>query len=283
MADAGSHAYEFLDCGAGRRLERFSDQLVIRPAPAAFNPPALSRQTWERANLSFTPGKGWNGEAPGDWQVALGGALLRLRPAGGGQVGVFPEHASVCSLLEERLAARTHPNGSIKALNLFAHTGLATVRLAALAPVGEMVHADASKRAVSTARENAKASGLEKARIRWLVDDAVSLVKREARRGNRYGLILADPPSHGRDKKSGRDWNFQRDIVEFLELTAGLLEPSGLLCLTCHSGGWEAGEASGLMDRIPGLPPGRLTKKLTLASTAGGNSLDAGFAVLAFG
>ena len=61
-----------------------------------------------------------------------------------------------------------------------------------------MTHVDASKGMVGWAKENAAASGLADAPIRWLVDDCMKFVEREIRRGNKYDGIIMDPPSYGR-------------------------------------------------------------------------------------
>lgn len=294
--DASVRDYQFLDCGDGRRLERFAPLLVDRPAPAAKHNPGLPEDAWRRAALRFTAGKGWSGEAPEEWSIRLGGARMRLCPAARGQLGVFPEHETVCSALERRLAAGgAAPPGGLRVLNLFAHTGLATLRLAALPRVGEVTHVDASRRAVLAARENAALSGLARAGIRWLVDDALSFMAREARRGKRYHLILADPPSHGRDRKSGREWRFDRDLGELLDLASRLLEinpkeaasgtAGGCFCLSCHSEGWSVPRILSLADGIPSLAALRRAGAsasgcgLSLRSEAGGRALPAGCAV----
>ena len=274
--------YEFLDCGNGRRLERFSSHLVVRPAPAAAHAAALSRQLWEQANLVFEPRRGWQGQAPADWQVDINGAVLGLRLAGQGQVGVFPEHDMVCQLLAAKIASRAGAT-PFTALNLFSHTGLATLRLAALPRAGEIIHADASRSSVNQAKANAVASGLGDAPIRWFVDDALSLMAREIRRGRHYSVVLADPPSHGRDKKSGREWRFDRDIEELLNLASSLLDPeSGMFCLTFHSEGWDGDMIAKLMNTIPGFPRHRHIETLKLNSVQDGNPLFAGNVVLAY-
>mgnify|MGYP000158168455 FL=1 len=66
-------------------------------------------------------------------------------------------------------------------LNLFAYTGGAT--LAAAKAGAKVTHVDASKGMVTWGKENAVASGLEDAPIRWLVDDCVKFVEREIRPG----------------------------------------------------------------------------------------------------
>ena len=75
-------------------------------------------------------------------------------------------------------------------------------------PVLSVTHVDASKGMVTWAKENAVASGLGDAPIRWLVDDCVKFVEREIRRGNHYDAIIMDPPSYGRGPK-GEIWKIE--------------------------------------------------------------------------
>ena len=85
-----------------------------------------------------------------------------------------------------------------------------------------VTHVDASKGMVGWAKENAKASGLENAPIRWLVDDCVKFVEREIRRGNHYDGIIMDPPSYGRGPK-GEIWKIEDCIHPLVKLCAKLL------------------------------------------------------------
>ena len=120
------------------------------------------------------------------------------------------------------------PDRPVKVLNLFAYTGGAT--LAAAAAGAQVTHVDASKGMVGWARENAQASGLNQAPVRWLVDDCVKFVEREIRRGNQYDGIIMDPPSYGRGPK-GEIWKMEENIWSFLELTAQLLSRDALFFL----------------------------------------------------
>ena len=107
-----------------------------------------------------------------------------------------------------------------KYLNLFAYTGGAT--LAAAAAGAHVTHVDASKGMVNWAKENAAASGLSEAPIRWLVDDCVKFVEREIRRGNHYDAIIMDPPSYGRGPK-GEIWKIEDAIHPLVKLCVKLL------------------------------------------------------------
>jgi len=116
----------------------------------------------------------------------------------------------------------------VKVLNLFAYTGGATVSAAAAGAA--VTHVDASKGMVGWAKENAAASGLADAPIRWLVDDCMKFVEREIRRGNKYDGIIMDPPSYGRGPK-GEIWKIEDNIWDFVGLTAQLLSDDALFFL----------------------------------------------------
>ena len=113
-------------------------------------------------------------------------------------------------------------------LNLFAYTGGAT--LSAAKAGAAVTHVDASKGMVTWAKENAAASGLSEAPIRWLVDDCVKFVEREIRRGNKYDGIIMDPPSYGRGPK-GEIWKIEESIYPFVELASQILSDNPLFFL----------------------------------------------------
>jgi 23S rRNA (cytosine1962-C5)-methyltransferase len=99
-------------------------------------------------------------------------------------------------------------------LNLFGYTGIAT--LAAAHPGASVTHVDASKQSLDWAHENARLSGIPEDKIRWIPDDALAFVKREARRGAKYDGIILDPPAFGRGAK-GEVWKIEEDFPALLE------------------------------------------------------------------
>lgn len=102
--------------------------------------------------------------------------------------------------------------------------------LAAAKAGAHVTHVDASKGMVGWAKENAIASGLSDAPIRWLVDDCVKFVEREIRRGNTYDGIIMDPPSYGRGPK-GEIWKIEESIYPFIQLSTKLLSKDSLFFL----------------------------------------------------
>ena len=108
----------------------------------------------------------------------------------------------------------------------------------AFAAAGAKVcHLDASKGMVDWARENAALNHLEKAPIRWIVDDAIKFLRREVRREVRYEGILLDPPTFGRGAQ-GEVFKIEQDIVPLLELCQSVLSKTPrFVALSCHTPG----------------------------------------------
>ncbi len=178
---------------------------------------------------------------------------MELRATSSGGVGLYPEHAANLAWLEREVAAFLAANGRASVLNLFAHTGLAT--LAAARAGASVAHVDAARASVAWARRNASLNDLDDREIRWLVDDAQAFVEREGRRGRRYDGIVLDPPSsgHGRSGRGrGGRWTLQLDLPGLLAASARLLVDDGFVLLTAHSTGLEGSDlARQLGEALP--------------------------------
>jgi 23S rRNA (cytosine1962-C5)-methyltransferase len=234
--------YELVDAGDGRRLERFGERLVDRPAPAATEPAGLPA-VWRDADLRFDRHAGWTGPVE-PWQVAVEGLTLELRPTEAGQVGLFPEHRAFWPAFRRGLGDR--PGAEV--LNLFAATGAPTL---ALAREGARVtHVDAARSAVAWARRNAELSGLADRPVRWIVDEASAYVGRERRRGRRYRAVLLDPPTYGHG--AGRAWRLDDDLPNLVAACASLVESPGWLLVTVHTTGWDADRLAAMVGEVVG-------------------------------
>jgi 23S rRNA (cytosine1962-C5)-methyltransferase len=75
---------------------------------------------------------------------------------------------------------------------------------------------------VGWARDNMEASQLDN--IRWVVEDALTFVEREVRRGNVYHGIILDPPAYGRGP-NGEKWVLEDHINALIKGCAQLLHP----------------------------------------------------------
>ncbi|MGH2468085.1 MAG: class I SAM-dependent methyltransferase [Candidatus Limnocylindrales bacterium] len=248
--------YALLDAGDGRRLERFGAFVVDRPAPAAQGP-RRTPERWTETDARSERDADWVtlGPPPDPWEVRFGRLTFRLRLTASGQVGLFPEQAPNWDWIGERLRAASLGRRPA-VLNLFAYTGGAT--LAAAAAGAQVVHVDAVRSALAWARENAAASGLADAPIRWIPDDAVRFAEREVRRGHTYELVVLDPPSYGQGP-GGERWRLVERLPELLATCLRLLaqEPLGLL-LSAHTAGLSAGDlGAAVRAALAGLDPNR--------------------------
>ncbi len=259
----GESTYVLIDAGAGRRLERFGDRVVDRPAPAVADRPRRAADAeWIAANLRFDRERGWTGDDREPWPVRLDGLTLELRPTGAGQIGLFPEHTLAWPWLRERLA--THAGAEV--LHLFAYTGATTL---ALATAGARVtHVDASRPAVAWARRNAVLSGLDDRPIRWIVDDALTYVRREARRGRRYGGIVLDPPTFGHGP-AGTRWELDERLPELLAGCAAIADPDAFVLLTAHAAELLPGDLATAVERAFGIPAELESVEVELRATSG--------------
>jgi 23S rRNA (cytosine1962-C5)-methyltransferase len=229
--------YELIDSGGERKLERIGGVLLDRPSPQAIWT-ARADAPWSEARAVFRRGEGgtgdWQrrgGDLPEPWTAALRGLVFEIRLTGFGNVGLFPEHASHFDWMRELIAGR----GEAEVLNLFAYTGGASMACARAG--AKVLHVDAAKAVNGWAKQNAKRSGVPDDAVRYLADDAIKLVKREIRRGNRYHGIVIDPPSFGRGPK-GEVWKLEQDLAPLIGLCQDLLADSPLfLLLTAHSPG----------------------------------------------
>ena len=262
--------YELLDAGVGRRLERFGARVLDRPAPTA-SELRLATGLWASAELRFDPGEGWSG-AVEPWTIDVDGLVMELRPTTAGGVGLYPEHLANLAWVADqvRWTQSQRPDGQPAVLNLFAHTGLTT--LAAARAGAAVAHVDAARGAVAWARRNAELCGLDDRPIRWLVDDAMAFVAREARRGRRYDGIVLDPPSFGRAKqgRSSRTWELELELPALLGACRDVATNDAWVLLTAHTEGLDGGALEELLLRAFPVPRGRVwTAPLGLEATSG--------------
>lgn len=120
-----------------------------------------------------------------------------------------------------------------RVLNLFSYTCSFSVA-AALGGASEVVSVDLSGRALERGRKNFELNGLDPAAHRFFKEDAVKWLGRAARRGERFRLIVLDPPSFSTVGKG--TFSVERRYGEVASLALALLEPGGqLLAVTNHT------------------------------------------------
>lgn len=223
--------YELLDCSSGERLERWGNVTLIRPDPQVIWKTPKKHPAWRRADAvyhrSSSGGGNWEikNKIPSFWSIGYGDLSFNVKTMGFKHTGIFPEQAVNWDYTAKLIKNAGRP---VKVLNLFAYTGGATV--ACLKAGAEVVHVDASKGMVQWAKENAVASGVADRKVRWIVDDCVKFVQRETRRGNKYDIIIMDPPSYGRGP-GGEIWKLENEVYSFVELCSQVLSDNPIMVL----------------------------------------------------
>lgn len=222
--------FELLDCSGGEKLERWGNQLLVRPDPQAIWNTPKKHRGWSKPSARyrrFSSGGGtWEKRhVPPVWQVGYGELVFNIKLMNSKQTGLFPEQAANWDYVIDLISRQKR---QINVLNLFAYTGAAT--LACALAGASVCHVDAAKGTVSWAKENAEASGLDDRPIRWIVDDCRKFVEREIRRGKYYDAIIMDPPSYGKGP-SGEVWKLEDSLFEFVELCSRVLSKQPLFVI----------------------------------------------------
>lgn len=223
--------FELLDTGDGYRLEQWGKFRLARPDPQIIWEPSLPKAEWDKADAKFE-GKSekhpWKTitRIPPTWNIEFGVTKLKARLTPFKHTGIFAEQSANWNWMTKQSGdGKKKP---LTILNLFAYTGAATV---VLAKAGHFVtHVDASRPAITWAKENQRLNNLSDKSIRWMLDDAAKFVEREIKRGKQYDGILMDPPAFGHSP-SGKTWKFNKDLPPLLKNCVKLLSPEAKFLL----------------------------------------------------
>ena len=224
--------YQILDMSEGMKLESWNGHELLRPDPQIIWNHKEHEDYWSKVdavyNRSNKGGGSWdikNHKLPNVWQVHYHDLTFNIKLMGFKHTGLFPEQAYNWNMIRTKIKEANRP---VKVLNLFAYTGAASI--AAAAAGAEVVHVDSSRGMVDWAKENAIASNLQDKPIRYLVDDCLKFVNREIRRGNKYDIILMDPPSFGRGS-NGEVWDIEKDLYPLVNACTEILSDDPILFL----------------------------------------------------
>lgn len=244
--------YELIDCSCGEKLERWTREILIRPDPQVIWKSEKEHRLWYQPSARYVRSRTGGGKwqtfkrIPDAWQVRYKDLTFSIKTMGFKHTGLFPEQAVNWDYTRKLI--RESGRDDIKVLNLFAYTGGATV--ACLKEGACVVHVDASKGMVQWAKENAKLSGVEDEDVRWIIDDCMKFVQREIRRGNKYDIIILDPPSYGRGPK-GEIWHLEDSIYDFVKLVVQVLSDDPIMVLlNSYTTGLSASVMKYILDDV---------------------------------
>ncbi len=155
------------------------------------------------------------------------GLAYRVRLGDGLKTGIFLDQR------ENRRRVRELAPGK-RVLNLFAYTCGFTVAAAA-GRATRTTSVDASRGALAWGAENLEQNGLSGEHHTFVDEDVFSWLKLANKRGDRYDLVVLDPPSYATTKTSR--FSAANDLPDLAARALGIVAPGGrMLACTNHRG-----------------------------------------------
>ncbi len=269
--------YELLDVGNGKKLERYGDIVVERPAPGTTGAPIKDLHLWQPHARFVEENKNWQflRHVPQTWPVHWQDLTFTAECAPYKHMGIFPEQSAHWQWMRDVLMQYKTPSEPPHVLNLFAYTGCASVVAAHTG--ARVTHVDSSRAVIGMAKKNQASSGLSERSIRWILDDVTTFVGREVRRGVRYDGIILDPPAFGHGPR-GERWQLQRSLPELLSLCKEVLSDAPLFVLiNIYTGGLSPKQMGAALQQVQPQRTGVVTTgELCLQTKQGERQLSTG-------
>ncbi len=183
--------------------------------------PAQANELGDEGARALAPSEPvWGQAAPNEATILEHGVPYAVRLGDGLSTGLFLDQRDMRARVAERAAG-----GHL--LNLFAYT--CGFSVAAARRGGKTTSVDASKAALDRGRAQIAAlEGHDPADHRFFHDDAFEVLARLARRGERFEVIVCDPPTYSRSKKT-RFTSSRSQWLDLMGKCLSVLAPGGLL------------------------------------------------------
>jgi 23S rRNA (cytosine1962-C5)-methyltransferase len=164
-------------------------------------------------------------DAPEQLVVRESGMPFEVRLGDGLSTGLFLDQRDNRKKLRERARDK-------RVLNLFSYTCAFGVA-AALGGARATTNLDVAKPVLERGKRNYLLADVPLEGHTFLARDALEALPRMARRGERFDLVVLDPPSYASNK--GKRFSVERDYAELVTLALSVLEEGGqLLACTNH-------------------------------------------------
>jgi len=242
----------------GLVLDRYADVAIARTdgdAMAAFFPkliPSLGKTLESRGvrsvalRIEAKPGQKkiepvFGDPCPDTIRVRENGMWLFVDLAQGQKTGAFLDQR------DNRARVRGLARPGSRVLNLFSYAGGFSLA-AALGGASEVTSVDIATRAHATAQRSFRENGIDVAKHRFVTADAFVFLEEAKRRGDRYDLVISDPPSFAPSEKAKK-----KALAAYSKLhraCAAVLAPNGVFCASSCSSHVSLEELLGTLDDV---------------------------------
>lgn len=189
--------------------------------------PTQASKLDEAERRALAPAKPLWGAAVEEVEVRENGLRYVIRPDEGLSTGLFLD------MREMRAAVRAKAGGQT-VLNCFAYTcafGVAGMRGGA----ARVANLDVSKQYLNWGKENYARNGLEPVRTDFIFGDVFDWLKRFGRAGQRFDLVILDPPSYAKTRETR--FTVERDYADLVALASAVVAAQGELLACANSRG----------------------------------------------
>lgn len=187
--------------------------------------PLVVKERWSRRDEDL--GGRLFGDVPEELEVQENGLVFGVRPASSEHCGLFLDSRPARKLVRGM-------SEGLRVLNLFAYTGGFGVAAAA-GGAAATTNVDNKTSAVRHTVENYRRNGLSSDSRTAIRCDAFDYLRREARRGGRYDLVILDPPPISR-RKNKNVYRAESGYARLAARAMSLLSDGGRLLAGLNAG-----------------------------------------------
>ncbi len=207
----------------GPLMALLAETIGARSVYVKYRPKQASRIPEEQL-LELAPSRPAYGPDLGEFTAREEGLSYLIRPGAGLSTGLFPD------MREGRARVRAWAGGR-RVLNCFAYTcGFGVAAMAGRAQ--RVLNLDLSRPVLEWGQANYRANGFEPDPHDFVYGDVFDWLARLAKRGDRFDLVILDPPGFSSTKS--RRFSAERDYGELATLAARVTASDGHLLACCN-------------------------------------------------
>ncbi|HEY4417374.1 MAG TPA: pseudouridine synthase [Verrucomicrobiae bacterium] len=204
----------------------------------------LSRQVRRASTAEASPQLVWGEPAPERFEIRENGLRYEMSFNEGYSVGLFlDQRDNRRRLLTHHIAADFSlpeiQEPKSETLNCFAYT--CGFSVAAAKAGGRVTSLDLSKKYLEWGKRNFALNGLDPAAHDFIYGDAFDWLRRLAKKGRAFDLIILDPPTFSQSKEHGT-FRANKDYGQLVTAALPVLKPGGVLLASTNTADWPPEE-----------------------------------------